>query len=54
MMDPQQPQQQPQSVNPAEEARKNLSRKRIYWALVVFDVLIGCVLVYEIIALFIK
>jgi hypothetical protein len=36
----------------SEEERKNLSRKRIYWAIVIIDVCIAGLLLYEIIDLF--
>jgi hypothetical protein len=59
-MDPQQPQPQPVQPNPSikkpltEEERKALSHKRIYWAIVIVDVLLAGLFLYEVIALFIK
>ena len=57
-MDPQQP--QPIQSDPSikkpltEEERKALSRKRIYWAIVIVDVALAGLFLYEVIALFIK
>jgi hypothetical protein len=61
MNDPQQS-QQPIAPNPnpgvkkplSEEERKALSHKRIYWAIVILDVLLAGLFLYEVIALFIK
>lgn len=39
---------------PSEDPRKALSRKRIYWTIVLIDVLIGALFVYEVIDLFVK
>ncbi len=36
----------------ASGARKMISRRRIFWALVAIDILIGALLVYEIASLF--
>ena len=36
-----------------EDSRKALSRKRIFWAIVIFDIVVAVVLVYEIVSLFI-
>jgi hypothetical protein len=44
--------QDPGSISLEEENRKALARKRIFWAVVVIDFLIGGVLVYEIFKLF--
>lgn len=57
-MDPQQ--QQPVQPSPSvkkplsEEERKALSHKRIYWAIVILDVCLAGLFLYEVIALFIK
>jgi hypothetical protein len=51
------PQQvQPEAPKPAlsEEERKALSHKRIYWAIVILDVAVAGLFLYEIISLFIK
>jgi hypothetical protein len=38
----------------SEEERKNLSHKRIYWAIVILDVLVVGLFFYEIIDLFVR
>jgi|LAHS01.1.fsa_nt_gb hypothetical protein len=49
------PQQvQPEAKKPlTEEERKALSHKRIYWAIILLDVALGGLFLYEVIALFI-
>ncbi|MCH3909330.1 MAG: hypothetical protein LKJ81_04865 [Bacilli bacterium] len=37
-----------------EEQRKSLSRSRIFWAIVILDVVIACLFVYEMIDLFVR
>jgi len=57
-MDPLQPlpvQPNPSTKKPlTEEERKALSHKRIYWAIVIVDVVLAGLFLYEVIALFIK
>jgi hypothetical protein len=58
MGDIQQPQQQPvpsEAKKPlSEDERKNLSHKRIYWAIVVLDILVLGLFFYEIVDLFLR
>jgi hypothetical protein len=50
----------PQQITPevkkplSEEERKALSHKRIYWAVVLLDVALAGLFIYEVIALFIR
>ncbi len=43
-----------QAESPEEENRKALSRKRIFWAVVIVDIVIAIILTYEIVSLFIQ
>jgi hypothetical protein len=57
MPDTQQPQQPaaPEVKKPlSEEERKNLSHKRIYWAIVILDVLVLGLFFYEVVDLFLR
>jgi type IV secretory pathway component VirB8 len=42
-----------QTSSPEEDGRKALSRKRIFWTIVIFDIVVAVILVYEIVSLFI-
>jgi|GEM_PF-2664512 hypothetical protein len=42
-----------QASSPEDDNRKALSRKRIFWTIVIFDIVVAIILVYEIVSLFI-
>jgi hypothetical protein len=46
--------EQPTKNLAPEDPRKAVSRKRIYWTIVLIDILIGALFVYEVIDLFAK
>lgn len=51
----QDPQEQPASSPESfeEENRKAISRRRVFWTIVIFDIVIAIILTYEIVSLFI-